>query len=94
MQATAIKTLVSDQWLNFAYITGNKKYLLSFIIASCCCIVLFRPVKEKHVSLKDSVDGKLDLSDYIIDANGFIPIPLIITEPALGGFGEPSYPFL
>ena len=28
-----------------------------------------------------------DLSDFIIDANGFIPVPILITEPALGGFG-------
>lgn len=42
--------------------------------------------KEKP-NLKDSKDGKLDLSDWIIDANGFVPIPLLITEPALGGFG-------
>src|SRR6187549_1456203 len=42
---------------------------------------------KKAISLKDSVDAKFDLSDYIIDANGFIPIPYIITEPAFGGFG-------
>ncbi|ULQ55568.1 BamA/TamA family outer membrane protein [Flavihumibacter rivuli] len=41
----------------------------------------------KKVSLRDSLDGKLDLSDFIIDAHGFVPVPTIITEPALGGFG-------
>jgi hypothetical protein len=39
------------------------------------------------ISMKDSVDGKFDLSNYIIQANGFVPIPMIITEPAVGGFG-------
>ena len=43
--------------------------------------------KKKHISLKDSTDGAFDLSDFIIDANGFIPVPILITEPALGGFG-------
>ena len=38
-------------------------------------------------SLKDSLDGAFDLSDYIIDAKGFVPVPIIITEPAFGGFG-------
>lgn len=38
-------------------------------------------------SMKDSLDGKFDVSDYLIEANGFIPVPYIITEPALGGFG-------
>jgi len=37
--------------------------------------------------LRDPEDGKLDLSDWIIEANGFVPIPMLITEPALGGIG-------
>ncbi len=37
--------------------------------------------------MKDTLDGKLDFSRFIIDAKGFIPIPMIITEPALGSFG-------
>ena len=32
------------------------------------------------------------MSDYIIEANGFVPVPLIITEPALGGFGSAIIP--
>ncbi|MBN3583092.1 BamA/TamA family outer membrane protein [Algoriphagus aestuarii] len=43
--------------------------------------------KKKQTSLKDEEDGKFDLSNWIIEANGFVPIPLLITEPALGGFG-------
>jgi hypothetical protein len=43
-------------------------------------------------SKKDSLDGKFDLSDYLIEANGFIPVPYIITEPALGGFGMAVIP--
>lgn len=38
--------------------------------------------------LKDTLDGKLDFSRFLIeDPTGFIPVPFIITEPALGGFG-------
>src|SRR5690606_33256548 len=37
--------------------------------------------------LKDSLDGKLDMSDFLIDYHGFIPVPQIITEPALGSIG-------
>lgn len=48
--------------------------------------------QKKSVSLKDSLDGAFDLSDYIIDAHGFVPVPLIITEPALGGFGGALIP--
>lgn len=37
--------------------------------------------------LKDTLDGKLDASRFLIEANGFIPVPQIITEPSLGYFG-------
>ena len=43
--------------------------------------------QKQHISLRDSIDRAIDLSDYIIYAHGFIVIPSIITEPALGGIG-------
>jgi hypothetical protein len=48
--------------------------------------------QKYHISVKDSLDGAFDLSDYIIYAHGFIVIPTIITEPALGGFGGAIVP--
>jgi hypothetical protein len=48
--------------------------------------------QKKKVSFKDSLDSKMDLSDYIIEANGFVPVPYLITEPALGGFGGALFP--
>jgi len=78
--------------LNPFSICRNTKDLLTVIIALLCCIALFSQSNKQHISLKDSLDGKLDLSDYIIDANGFVPIPMIITEPALGGFGGAIIP--
>lgn len=42
--------------------------------------------------MKDSLDGAFDVSDYLIYAHGFIPIPYIITEPAVGGFGGALIP--
>jgi len=47
---------------------------------------LIKPVKKK-VSLKDTLDHKLDVSNYLINMNGFVPVPFIISEPALGNFG-------
>jgi len=32
----------------------------------------------------DSEDGKVDMSDYLSGARGFFPVPIIITEPAVG----------
>ncbi|MXV51157.1 BamA/TamA family outer membrane protein [Pedobacter sp. HMF7647] len=49
--------------------------------------------QEKHkISFKDSLDGAFDLSDYMINAHGFIAVPTIITEPALGGIGGALIP--
>ena len=33
---------------------------------------------------KDSDDGALDLSDWLMTTGGFMPVPIIITEPAVG----------
>jgi hypothetical protein len=35
-------------------------------------------------NLIDPQDGMLDASDYLASAKGFLPIPIIITEPAVG----------
>jgi hypothetical protein len=35
-------------------------------------------------TLIDPEDGMLDASDYLASARGFLPIPVIITEPAVG----------
>lgn len=32
----------------------------------------------------DEQDGKLDLSDYLLEHNGVLPVPIVITEPAVG----------
>ncbi|MEN2398329.1 BamA/TamA family outer membrane protein [Flavobacterium sp. MC2016-06] len=48
--------------------------------------------QKYHVSVRDSLDGAIDLSDYIIYAHGFIVVPTVITEPALGGIGGAIVP--
>ena len=35
-------------------------------------------------SFSDPEDGALDMSEFIIDYKGFLPVPLLITEPAVG----------
>ena len=67
-----------------------NKYVSVFIIALLSSSSMIG--QKKRIPLKDSLDGKFDMSDYIIEANGFVPVPLIITEPALGGFGAAIIP--
>ena len=35
-------------------------------------------------SFTDPEDGALDMSEFMIDYKGFLPVPLLITEPAVG----------
>jgi hypothetical protein len=64
----------------------SKIYIQVFVLI-LISVSAFAQNEKKKPSLKDSLDKSFDLSDYIIEAGGFIPVPIIITEPALGGFG-------
>ena len=35
-------------------------------------------------SMYDPLDGKFDASQYLASAKGFLPVPIVITEPAVG----------
>jgi len=39
---------------------------------------------KKKISLRDPQTGAIDISNMIYNAKGFLPIPLVITEPAVG----------
>ena len=43
--------------------------------------------EERKQMLRDTLDGKFDASVMIDSTKGFLPIPFIVTEAALGGFG-------
>jgi hypothetical protein len=54
-------------------------------------IMLFLPARtqaqEKHKSsgiFRDSLDHAIDISDFLLDKKGFMVVPAIITEPAVG----------
>ncbi len=51
----------------------------------CFCSNLF--AQESRPILRDTFDNKFDVSSFLVDMNGFIPVASIITEPALGSFG-------
>lgn len=42
---------------------------------------------------KDPQDGRLDASHWLLDRRGFLPIPIIITEPAVGYGGGVALTF-
>lgn len=58
-------------------------------IALLCCFVASAPARSDVIpeGLRDPEDGQLDASE-VLEKGGFIPVPIIITEPAVeGGFG-------
>ena len=68
--------------------TASYAWLLLLLLP---CWLQAQTGKHK-TGLTDSLDGTFDLSDYVTRANGFVPVPYIITEPALGGFGGALLP--
>ncbi len=69
-----------------------KRFLKVISSGIVCFFLLVSTVnaqekESKKVSFRDSIDHQFDLSDWIINKQGFVPVPTIITEPSLGGFG-------
>lgn len=66
----------------------RKHHRIVFVLILCFGIIpKLRAQINKEYYFKDSIDGHLDVSDWLINAKGFIPLPTLITEPALGGIG-------
>ena len=60
-----------------------KRGLATFILAS----TLFVPAVhggEGDASFRHPEDGQIDMSEWLLDKKGFLPVPVIITEPAVG----------
>jgi hypothetical protein len=67
----------------------NTKFFRKIVLANVFFLLSLNVMmgQKQHISLRDSLDHAIDLSDYIIYAHGFIVVTTIITEPALGGIG-------
>src|SRR6201996_4222714 len=75
----------------------QKSTIISLLlIAIITCLfagIAMAQDKTKHkISLKDSLDHAIDMSDYMIYSNGFLVVPVPITEPSLGGIGGALVP--
>jgi hypothetical protein len=62
-------------------------FLFFLFLSTGMMLTSVQAQEKKKTSLKDTLDNKLDLSDYVINMHGFVPYPMIISEPALGSFG-------
>ena len=54
-------------------------------LACACAIWLAMPASAADASrFRDADDGALDLGDYLLRHRGVLPVPIIVTEPAVG----------
>lgn len=60
---------------------GWRRWLASGLVACACSGVARADLKSIFV---DPEDGKLDASRWLLEKKGFLPIPILITEPAVG----------
>ncbi|WP_211208947.1 BamA/TamA family outer membrane protein [Cytophaga aurantiaca] len=63
------------------------KLVSSLIIFLLSFSLFAQQEKEKKRAFYKDTTGAVDISNWLINAHGFIPLPTIITEPALGNFG-------
>ena len=52
------------------------------------------PKRTGRARFFDPDDGQLDLSHFLEDARGFLPVPIVVTEPAVGYGGGAAGMFL
>ena len=63
---------------------------MPFFISRLSLLTLLSiPLASSAIEFTDPIDGSLDMGEYLAEnAYGFLPVPILITEPALGyGFG-------
>jgi hypothetical protein len=58
----------------------------SFALFAIAAILAFASAARAELPerFKDAEDGSLDLSDYLLRHSGVLPVPIIVTEPAIG----------
>lgn len=48
------------------------------------CLTGFAQKDNKKVSFRDSTDSAIDMSDWLLNKKGFLLVPAIVTESAVG----------
>jgi hypothetical protein len=47
-------------------------------------VVLFFLSAPAAAQFTDPQDGEFDVSEWLLEKKGFLPVPILITEPAIG----------
>ena len=76
------KTTYSDNLMNPVKTTSFLSCILVLFFAVLACIqVSAQQFKETFI---DTTDNAVDVSNFLNSVSGFMPVPAIITEPAVG----------
>ncbi|WP_432721348.1 BamA/TamA family outer membrane protein [Jeongeupia wiesaeckerbachi] len=54
------------------------------LLAFCLALPILAAVADDTLNFRDPDDGAVDLSNYLLNQKGVFPVPIIITEPAIG----------
>lgn len=66
------------------------RLLVAAVLSSCVSVAIGEGLPKRFT---DPDDGKLDLSEWLLDHKGALPVPIIITEPAVGYGGGVALAF-
>lgn len=61
----------------------NLKFIILILIVFAAFVVCGQK-SEGKVSFRDSTDNAIDVSDWLLNKKGFLVVPSLITEPAVG----------
>lgn len=64
-----------------------KCRIIHIILMLTCLSSVIQAQENEQNTFKDTLDGKLDVSHFLVDMHGFIPLVQLVTEPALGSIG-------
>ncbi len=62
-------------------LTSLRVFAIALALHFCAISSLGQSSLEEF---KDTTDGAIDISDFLLSVSGFLPVPVIITEPAVG----------
>ncbi len=63
---------------------SDYKVLLILLFLALNHSLLSQDTSKVKVSFRDSLDGAFDMSDFLLKHQGVLPVPMLITEPAIG----------
>ena len=67
------------------------------ILPTVCALFMAAASPPGHAFMEgfiDPSDGYLDMSDWLVNKRGFLPVPIVITEPAVGYGGGVALMFV